>query len=226
MMGLINRVVLVTGAGTGLGAAAALSFAAAGAHVVLCGRRKDKIDSIAEQITAAGGTALSVQTDVSSPSDVSRLISRTLEHFGRIDVLVNNAAVFEAGDVADTEYDAWSRQIAVNLTGVFLVTKACLTVMRDQRYGRIINVTSGLAANGAGGFAAYAAAKAGVESLTRAVADDEGGNGILCNMYNPGPIKSGMHASGKDPHLVTADLLRLADLPGTGHNGQLVDAAV
>lgn len=224
-MGIQNRVVLITGAGSGLGAAAAITFAKAGAKVVLCGRRKARIEEVAAGIEAEGGEALAVQTDVTVPEDVDRLVKAALSRFGRIDAVINNAAIFEAGTVTELSFEAWSRQISVNLNGVFLVTKTCLPTMRTQRYGRIINITSGLAPNGAGGFAAYAAAKAGLESLTRTVAEDEGSNGILCNMYNPGPIKTEMHATGKDPFLVAGDLLRLAQLPLNGPTGQLVEAA-
>lgn len=226
MMGLENRVVLITGAGTGLGRAAALSFAEAGAKVVLCGRRSHRIEETASAVSRSGSAVAAIQADVSSPVDVERLIRNTVALFGRIDVVVNNAAVFEAGEVADTTYEGWERQISVNLNGVFLVIRSCLPVMRSQRYGRIINITSSMAPNGAGGFAAYAASKAGVESLTRAVAEDESNNGILCNLFNPGTFKSEMFATGKDPRLVTGELLRLAALPEGGYTGQLVEAAV
>jgi 3-oxoacyl-[acyl-carrier protein] reductase len=225
MMGIEDKVVLITGAGSGLGEAAAVTFAEAGAKVVLSGRRKDKIDDVARRIEAKGGEALAVQTDVAAPEDVEQLVRAAISRFGRIDVVINNAAIFEAGTVTELSFEAWSRQISVNLNGAFLVTKNCLPTMRTGRYGRIINITSGLASNGAGGFAAYAAAKAGLESLTRTVAEDEAGNGILCNMYNPGPIKTEMHATGKDPYTITGDLLRLATLPQNGPTGQLVEAA-
>lgn len=225
-MGMKDRVVLITGAGSGLGAAAAAAFAKEGAKVVLCGRRKQRVDEVAARIVAAGGEALAVQADVASPDEVEALVTAALSRFGRIDTVINNAALFEAGNVTELSFDAWSRQIAVNLNGVFLVTKTCLPTMRTQKYGRIINITSGMAPNGAGGFAAYAAAKAGVESLTRTVAEDESGSGILCNMYNPGPIKTEMHATGKDPAAVTGDLIRLAILAAGGPTGQLFEATV
>ncbi|WP_438446549.1 SDR family NAD(P)-dependent oxidoreductase [Gorillibacterium sp. sgz5001074] len=226
MMGIRDQVVLVTGAGSGLGAAAAAAFAQAGAKVVLCGRRKQRLDEIASRISAAGGEALAVQADVTSPSEVENLVRAALSRFGRIDTVINNAAVFEAGTTVELSFEAWSRQISTNLNGVFLVTKTVLPTMRTQKHGRIINITSGMAPNGAGGFAAYAAAKAGVESLTRTVAEDEESSGILCNMYNPGPIKTEMHATGKDPSAVTEDLIRLAELPTGGATGQLFEAAV
>lgn len=223
-MGIANLVVLITGAGSGLGAAAAESFAKQGAKVVLCGRRKHKIAEVAERIVAAGGHALTVQADVTNEADMQRLVRTARETYGRVDVLINNAGFFEAGNVLETSLADWNQQLATNLTGPFLAAKACLPVFRAQQFGRIINITSGLAENGAGGFAAYSAAKAGLESLTRTLAEDESANGILCNMFSPGTLKTEMHATGNDPSTVVDQLLRLADLPVGGMTGQLVRA--
>lgn len=223
-MGIQNQVVLITGAGSGLGAAAAIAFAKEGAKLVLCGRRKARLDEVAARIRESGGEVLAVQADVSVPAEVEDLVKAALSRFGRIDTVINNAAVFEAGNVSELSFESWSRQLAINLNGVFLVTKTCLPTLRSQKSGRIINITSGMAENGAGGFAAYAAAKAGVDALTRTVAEDESGSGIRCNLYNPGPIKSEMHASGKDPAVAAADLVRLAALPLDGPTGRLFEA--
>ncbi|MOA21719.1 3-oxoacyl-[acyl-carrier-protein] reductase FabG [compost metagenome] len=135
---------------------------------------------------------------------------------------MNNAAVFEPGTVLELTSDEWQNQIAINLTGPFLLSKAVLPAMRQAKYGRIINITSGLARNGSGGFAAYSAAKAGLESLTRTLADEEHEHGILVNLYNPGTLRTGMHATGKDPAVVTPDLIRLASLPPGGQTGTIV----
>jgi NAD(P)-dependent dehydrogenase (short-subunit alcohol dehydrogenase family) len=96
--------------------------------------------------------------------------------------------------------------------------------MRAHNYGRIINITSGLAMNGAGGFAAYSASKAGLESLTRTVAEEESGYDILANLFSPGTVKSEMHATGKDPSTVAPELVQLAALPRNGGTGQLITA--
>jgi 3-oxoacyl-[acyl-carrier protein] reductase len=227
MMGekqLAGKTAIVTGAGTGLGRAAAIAFANEGASVVLCGRRKSKVDAVAAEISAAGGSALAIQADVSVEADVQRLVEAAVKQYGRVDIVVNNAAVFEAGSVVETSLSDWNLQIGINLTGAFLLTREVLPHMREQKHGRIINITSGLAVNGAGGFAAYSASKAGLESLTRTVAEEESTHGVLANLFNPGTVRSEMHATGQDPADIAPDLVRLASLPEHGLNGQLVKA--
>lgn len=219
---LTGKTAIVTGAGTGLGRATALALAAEGAQVVICGRRAGKIEAVAAEITAAGGTALAVQADVSQEEDTLRVVRLSLEQFGRVDVLINNAAVFEPGTLSDITLKAWNEQLAVNLTGPFLMTRAVVPSMRKQKYGRIVNITSGMAESGAGGYIAYSASKAGLESLTRTTAEEESDHHILVNLYNPGTIKSEMHATGKDPVAVVAELVALAALPEPGFTGKLV----
>ncbi|MCA0758039.1 SDR family oxidoreductase [Paenibacillus sp. N4] len=223
MGALNNRIAVISGAGTGLGRAASISFASEGAEVVLLGRRKEKLEETALLINKrTGKDALILQTDVAEESQVQESIGAAVKHFGRIDILLNNAAIFEPGTVLELSTDEWQHQISVNLTGPFLLTKAVLPAMRQARYGRIINITSGLSWNGAGGYAAYSAAKAGLESLTRTLADEEYEHGILVNLYNPGTLRTEMHATGKDPAIVTPDLIRLACLPGGGPTGTIV----
>lgn len=223
-MGLVGRVAIITGAGSGLGAATAEALAAQGAIAVLAGRRLHKLEQIAAAIAAIGGKAFAARTDVRSETDILQLVGQTLERFGRIDILINNAAAYEPGSVAETTADAWRLQIETNLTGPFLMTRAVLPHMRAQRYGRIVNITSALADNGAGGFAAYAASKAGLETLTRTVADEEESRHILVNLFNPGPIRTEMHATGKDPRGIAGDIVKLASLPAQGATGRLFEA--
>jgi 3-oxoacyl-[acyl-carrier protein] reductase len=224
MMGTLHdRVAIISGAGTGLGRAAAIAFAADGAEVALLGRRFAKLEETALAVKEkTGKSALALQTDVSDEQQVQDAITSVLNHFGRIDIILNNAAVLESGTVLELTSDDWQAQIATNLTGPFLLTKAVLPTMRKARYGRIINITSGLSWNGAGGYAAYSAAKAGLESLTRTLADEEYEYGILANLYNPGTIRTEMHATGKDPATVTPDLIRLAGLSASGPTGTIV----
>jgi NAD(P)-dependent dehydrogenase (short-subunit alcohol dehydrogenase family) len=225
-MGIWQKIALITGAGSGLGRAAALEFARQGAFVVLCGRRLNKIRETGQLIAADGGTALPVQTDISDEAQVASLVETALKQYGRIDILINNAAVFEAAGFLETSPEAWEYQLKINATGAFLTMKACLPHMIRQNYGRIVNITSGLAYNGAGGFAAYGASKAALESLTRTVADEMEAYDILVNLYNPGMIKTEMHATGKDPSAVVQDLVYLADLPRRGITGRLLEAAL
>lgn len=222
MGALDERVAIVTGGGSGLGRAAAIAFAEAGADVVLLGRRPDKLKETAEMIVKRTERAAQViKADVTDEKQVDEAIANALGRWGRIDILLNNAAVLESGAVYDLSAKEWQNQIATNLTGPFLLIKAVLPSMRKQKYGRIINITSSLSRNGAGGFAAYSAAKAGLESLTRTVADEEHENGILVNLYNPGTLRTEMHTTGKDPAVVTPDIVRLAALSFGGPTGTI-----
>ncbi|MBD0380050.1 SDR family NAD(P)-dependent oxidoreductase [Paenibacillus sedimenti] len=224
MRDLNGKTAIITGAGSGLGKATAIAFAKEGAQVVICGRRLHKLLEVHQEILSFGGKSIAVKTDVSLEADVQHLVAEAMQSYGRIDILVNNAAVFEAGQTKETSLESWNYHIANNLTGAFLLIRECLPIFETNNYGRIINITSGLAVNGAGGFAAYSASKAGLESITRTVADEANQKDILCNMFNPGTIRTEMHATGRDPILVTPDLVKLASLPAHSLNGTLVEA--
>ncbi|WP_341278814.1 SDR family oxidoreductase [Paenibacillus sp. FSL H8-0537] len=223
-MSLLNgRVAMVSGAGSGLGRAASLSFAKEGAEVVLLGRRLNKLEETFEAIKkATGREALVIPTDITNEQQIKQAVTLAVDKWGKIDILLNNAAVLESGHVIELTSENWHTQVATNLTGPFYLSRAVIPFMRKERYGRIINITSGLSWNGAGGYGAYSAAKAGLESLTRTLADEEHEYGILINLYNPGTLRTEMHATGKDPAVVTPDLLRLASLPRGGPTGSTV----
>jgi 3-oxoacyl-[acyl-carrier protein] reductase len=223
MMDPNKKVALITGSGSGLGEAAAISFAKEGIAVVLNGRRKEKIEQVKQKIEQNGGEAIAIQADVSSEQDVIRLTDEIVKTYGRIDILINNAGVFQPGLLIETTLEDWNEQIQSNLTGAFLVTRACLPLMRAQSYGRIVNITSSLAQNGAGGYAAYSASKAGLESLTRTAAEEEGSHNILVNLFSPGTLKTEMHATGRDPYSVIPQLWELATLPKHGCSGKLLE---
>lgn len=185
-LGLRNKVVIVTGAAQGMGQAIAQTFAAEGANVILV----DIADAshVAEDIESSGGCAVPVTADVADSAQVMGVVDGVLEKFGRIDVLVNNAGVLREAYVVDTEEGLWDFMLAVNLKSVFLFSKAVATAMMSQRSGCIINASSFAALVPSAGHGAYAAAKAGVISLTKTLAGELGPYNIRVVAYVPGVI--------------------------------------
>ena len=187
-MGLVeNKVIVVTGANSGIGRETALVLAAEGAKVVLAARRMDKLKEVEEEICAKGGEAYCVSGDVSVREDCDRIISETLEKYGRVDVLVNNAGMGDKQIPITRCSDEWWREIcAVNQDSVFYMTRAALVPMEKQGEGSIVNVSSigGVYANAG---IAYSAAKAAVVAISKNVAIQFAGKGIRCNAVCPGP---------------------------------------
>ena len=142
MKRLDRKVAIVTGGGTGIGRGISIALAGEGARVFLCGRRLDRIQKTAVDIQAAGGSAQALQADVSKEKDVERLARAVLDNIGRIDILVNNAGISAGGPLQELRVDEWDRVLEVNLRGPFLTTRAVLPVMRQQRAGHIINISS------------------------------------------------------------------------------------
>jgi NAD(P)-dependent dehydrogenase (short-subunit alcohol dehydrogenase family) len=187
---LTDQVAVVTGASRGIGAATARAFAQAGAAVVLAARDKTRLDDLAAEITAAGGTALSVTTDISDPGDVERMVSSTLDAFGRLDIAFNNAAggghpPTPLTDVALEDFDS---AIAINLRGTFLCLKHEIAAMLDSGGGAIVNMTSTAGLEAVGGLAAYVSSKHGIVGLTKVAALEYAARGIRVNAVAPGPI--------------------------------------
>lgn len=196
---LENKVAIVTGSNSGVGAATAELFAKEGAKVVICARRLDKLEEVANKIRDNGGEVLVVQTDVSKVEDCENLIAKTVETFGRVDVLVNNAGVLEAGlkpiDTCTDEDLDWV--LGINTKGTLYCTRAAVKEMMKNNSGSIINLDSVAGAFGTGG-AAYVTSKAGVIGLTKHTALRFTGTGIRCNSVNPSTIVTPMTMNG-DP---------------------------
>ncbi|MGC0333663.1 NAD(P)-dependent dehydrogenase (short-subunit alcohol dehydrogenase family) [Streptomyces sp. SAI-170] len=189
-----GRTVLVTGAGSGIGRAIALAFAAEGARVVAAGRRIGPLEETVALAEKAGGTAVARVADVSRATEVEALVRGVAEEFGSLDVAVNNAGVFRGGPVADMPEEDWRELFDINVTGVFLALRAEVAQMRSQpRGGAIVNVSSQLGAHmQRPGATAYAASKAAVTSLTRGAALEYIADGVRINTVSPGATATTM----------------------------------
>lgn len=176
-----DRVVVITGAGQGLGAGFAKDFAALGAKVVLLGRTAAKVERVAEEIRSGGAFAQAEQCDVGDPAQVEACFQKILAELGRVDVLINNAAYHRSLPVMDTSLEEWDKHIKTNLCGTFYCIKAVLPGMVERRYGKIINISSSGAKCFFPGFGAYAASKGGIVSLTQVLSEEVKDFGINVN---------------------------------------------
>jgi pyridoxal 4-dehydrogenase len=219
-MKLEHRVAIVTGGAQGIGRAIADKLSEEGASVVVADINED-----GARAAAAGlpGEGLGVGADVSSPDDVQAMVDATLKEFGRVDVLVNNAAIvpFVAWDDVDLEH--WRKIMSVNLDGPFIAFKAVEGPMRAAGYGRIVNIASNTIIAGTPNMAAYVAAKGGILGMTRALATELGRHGITVNAVAPGLTESeGVKAS---PHNEAFDFVeQLQAIPGKGQPRQIAPA--
>ncbi|MFL4972751.1 MAG: SDR family oxidoreductase [Microvirga sp.] len=187
-MRLKGKVCIVTGGGSGIGRATCLLFAKEGARVVVADKRQQAAEGVAAEGAAAGATMLPTMMDVSRDDDAQRVVHQTVEAFGRLDVLVNNAGYGFAGTVVDTDEEAWDDLMAVNVRGVYLCSKHAIPAMAKNGGGAIVNTASVVAAVGIRNRAAYCASKGAVAALTRAIAIDHVAEGIRCNAVAPGTI--------------------------------------
>ena len=219
-MQLEGKIAIVTGASRGIGREIALGFADEGADVTLCARDETRLQQLAEEITQRGRRAIAVKADVSCAADVQTVVDQTLESFGRIDVLCNNAGLAIYGDVDELDPDDWDAVVAVNLRGPFLFSRAVLPHMKKQNYGRIVDVSSGAAVNCSAGMAVYSASKAGLNALSRTLAAEVREYDILVNAMSPGFLKTDMNPEGtRPPEDAVPTALFLASLPTGGSSG-------
>ncbi|WP_431946222.1 SDR family NAD(P)-dependent oxidoreductase [Actinacidiphila sp. bgisy167] len=188
-----DKVALVTGAGTGMGAATAILLAERGARVTLVGRREEPLRDVEAQITEAGGEALVLPADVSDARAVQHVVTTTVERFGSLHYAVNNAGISsENHDLPDLPEEAWERTLAINLSSIYYGMKAELPAIHASGGGAIVNVSSVFADRGLPLRAAYSASKHGIRGITRSAAQDWAARGVRINELQPGVIATPM----------------------------------
>ncbi|MEL7037991.1 MAG: 3-oxoacyl-[acyl-carrier-protein] reductase [Cyanobacteria bacterium J06592_8] len=216
---LKEQVAIITGASRGIGRAIATALASQGANIVVnYASSSTAADELVSEITSAGGNAIALQADVSQADQVDTLISSVMEKWGRIDILVNNAGITRDTLLLRMKPEEWQAVIDLNLTGVFLCTRAVSKIMLKQRSGRIINIASVAGQMGNPGQANYSAAKAGVIGFTKTVAKELASRGVTVNAVAPGFIATDMTKDLKN----TEEILKFIPL---GRYGQPEEVA-
>jgi NAD(P)-dependent dehydrogenase (short-subunit alcohol dehydrogenase family) len=186
---LKDKVAIVTGASRGIGEAIATAYAEAGARLVLSSRRMENVGPVAEKIRAAGGRAIAVAAHAGHLDEVAKLVARAKEEFGRIDIAVNNAGTsIHFGPVVTANEAEWDKTFQTNLKGYFFLCKEVVPVMREQGYGKIINVASGAGVVPFPGMGVYGSIKAAIIMFTKYLAVEEGPHGIRVNAIAPGTV--------------------------------------
>jgi NAD(P)-dependent dehydrogenase (short-subunit alcohol dehydrogenase family) len=187
--GLKDRVVIITGAGQGIGRVFAMAFARAGSRTVIAEVNEKTAASVSAEIMAAGGQALAVATDVAEEASIKEMIGIVEDQYGRIDVLINNAGIFSTLEMRPFDQiplDEWEQVLRVNLTGPFLCARAVLPAMRRAKWGRIINVASGAVRLGRPNYLHYIATKSALMGMSLSMAREVGADGITVNAILPG----------------------------------------
>ncbi|MGA8220966.1 MAG: SDR family NAD(P)-dependent oxidoreductase [Candidatus Acidiferrales bacterium] len=212
---LSDKAALITGGGTGIGRACAILFAREGARIALAGRRSAPLQAAVQEIKSAGGEAFAIQADVADRASVESAVAAVTSHFGRLDIVVNNAGAVVVATVEETSDEDWHRLLEINLTGTFYVSRAALPALRKAGGGSIVNIGSILGLVSRKQRAAYSAAKAGVSGLTRAMALDHAHENIRVNCVCPSIIETelGLQSMAKAPNPEAEYKNRVAGIP-------------
>jgi 3-oxoacyl-[acyl-carrier protein] reductase len=192
---LEDRVAIVTGGGHGIGKAYAVRLASEGAKIVIAELDEKAGQAVAQELTAAGHEAIAIRTDVADPDSVEKMAAAAVARFGRIDVLVNNAAIFATIPMSRSPFDQitideWDRMMSVNVKGAWLASKAVIPQMRQQAYGKIINISSSTSIKGSPSRIHYVTSKAAILGFTKTLANEVGKDNICVNCIAPGSTLS------------------------------------
>jgi NADP-dependent 3-hydroxy acid dehydrogenase YdfG len=201
-----GKVVVITGASSGLGEATAKTLSELGATVVLGARRQDRIQALANELTGSGGKALAVTTDVADRQQVKHLVDAAVKIYGRVDVMINNAGLMPQALLESLQFDEWERMIDVNLKGVLYGIAAALPIMKQQKSGHFINVSSVAGHKVGPGFAVYAATKFAVRALSEGLRQEVKPYNIRTTVISPGAVATELPNSVTDPE--AADRVR------------------
>lgn len=203
MINLKGRVALITGGSRGIGKATAILFAKANADVAVTYHINDKsANEVVQKIQDLGQDAIAIKGNVGKSEDVKRMVKEVLEHFGKIDILVNNAGIWTYGAIGEMSEEVWDETIDVNLKGVFLFTNEVVPIMKKQKWGRIINISSTAGQRGEAFHSHYAASKGAIIAFTKSLAVELAKYNILVNCVAPGWVNTDMCAEVfKDPNL-------------------------
>lgn len=223
MSQLSARTAIVTGASSGIGEAVARRFAAAGANVVIAARRAERLDALATELKGVGGDVLPFVTDVTREEDVERLFAETIARLGRVDLLVNNAGIADLTAIDEMSLARWREVMDINLTSIFLCSRAAFRLMKARQRGRIINVGSISALTPRQNGAAYTSTKFALDGFTRALALDGREHGITVGVIHPGStiteLAPGMGKNGPSKSMAAEDVadmvLCMAGMPDT-----------
>src|SRR5690606_4868750 len=218
MTDLKNKTAIITGSSRGLGKKTAIALAKQGANVVVnYNSNESEALSTVNEILSDGGNAIAIKADVSKSEDVNNLFEKTIEHFGKIDIVVNNAGIMVTKFLKDFSEEEFDKQFSINVNSVFLMMKKASETLEQN--GRIINISSSTSRLMMPGYAVYSAAKSAVEQMTRVFAKEIGSKGITVNSVLPGPIKTELFLNGKSDELIS----RIASLSAFNRIGEVED---
>jgi NAD(P)-dependent dehydrogenase (short-subunit alcohol dehydrogenase family) len=222
-MNLRDKVILITGAGSGLGKALAIAAGQAGGKVICAGRRKDRIEQTAAEVTKAGGVGTVVEMDVTDEKSVEKGVKQA-EKNGPIEILINNAGIITGMKaVQDLPVEEWDKIMATNVRGPYLLIRAILPGMIQRGFGRIVNISAPI--KHLPKASAYCASKCALDSLTKAAGYELKGVDVIINAVEPPFLDTEMHKGGKKPEEVVAQILELAALEAGSQSGRIVKIA-